>query len=403
MNLKTSNGLLNIDSSELPSICGVPIKHLALAFLVLQNSGLALIMRCSMLTPGPRYLTSTAVVLSECLKLSVSILMYLRENSTTSRSDNQQLPSILESTDSNPSLRSLSPRRIASDIFGINSGYVKMLIPAALYTLQNNLQFIAASNLDAASFQVAYQGKILTTAFFAVALLRQKLSSRKWFALLILTLGVALAQLPSSTNSAAAAEEGSRIIGFMAVGSACLISGLAGVYFEKLLKNDSTTTSVWTRNIQLASSSVLIAGMGALIWDGAAIWRDGFFQAYNNLVLLTIAVQALGGLIIAMVMKYADNILKGFATSAAIIVSVVASVILFDFVVTKLFMCGAGLVVVATYLYGLPDASVRHMEAVLLSDGEQKDMFDEEKVDPSREKSNQIRSRSGSGNRNGTA
>lgn len=71
--------------------------------------------------------------------------------------------------------------------------------------------------------------------------------------------------------------------------------------------------------------------MGALIWDGAAIWRDGFFQDYNNLVLLTIAVQALGGLIIAMVMKYADSILKRFATSAAIVVSVVASVILFYF------------------------------------------------------------------------
>ncbi len=67
--------------------------------------------------------------------------------------------------------------------------------------------------------------------------------------------------------------------------------------------------------------------MGALIWDGAAIWRDGFFQGYNNQVFLTIAMQAVGRLIIAMVMKYTDNILKGFATSAAIVVSVMASVI----------------------------------------------------------------------------
>lgn len=44
--------------------------------------------------------------------------------------------------------------------------------------------------------------------------------------------------------------------------------------------------------------------------------------------------------------------------------------------------------------------SVRHMEAVLLSDGEHKDMFNEEEVDLSWEKSNHIRS--GSGNGNGT-
>ena len=33
--------------------------------------------------------------------------------------------------------------------------------------------------------------------------------------------------------------------------------------------------------------------------------------------------QAFGGLLIAVVMKYADNIVKGFATSIAIIVSTV--------------------------------------------------------------------------------
>ncbi len=33
---------------------------------------------------------------------------------------------------------------------------LKMLIPAGLYALQNNLLFLALSNLDAATFQVRY-------------------------------------------------------------------------------------------------------------------------------------------------------------------------------------------------------------------------------------------------------
>ncbi len=36
-------------------------------------------------------------------------------------------------------------------------------------------------------------------------------------------------------------------------------------------------------------------------------------------------VQAVGGLIVALVMKYADNILKGFATSLSIVLSSVVS------------------------------------------------------------------------------
>ena len=53
----------------------------------------------------------------------------------------------------------------------------------------------------------------------------------------------------------------------------------------------------------------------------------------------------------AVVVKYADNILKGFATSAAIIISCIASMYLFDFVLSVEFTFGAALVILATYMY----------------------------------------------------
>lgn len=43
-----------------------------------------------------------------------------------------------------------------------------------------------------------------------------------------------------------------------------------------------------------------------------------------------VCVQALGGLIVAMVIKYADNILKGFATSLSIIISALISYLVLD-------------------------------------------------------------------------
>ncbi len=77
---------------------------------------------------------------------------------------------------------------------------LKLLIPAGLYTLQNNLLFVALSNLDAATYQVTYQLKILTTALFSVLMLGKKLDSLKWVSLVILMFGVSLVQVKQNNH-----------------------------------------------------------------------------------------------------------------------------------------------------------------------------------------------------------
>lgn len=55
---------------------------------------------------------------------------------------------------------------------------------------------------------------------------------------------------------------------------------------------------------------------------------------------------------------YADNILKGFAAAVSIVVSCIVSVYLFQFSLSLPFVSGAGLVMLATYLYGIGQKSV---------------------------------------------
>ena len=58
---------------------------------------------------------------------------------------------------------------------------VQVMVPSAVYLVQNNLLYVAASNLDVATYQITYQLKILTTALFAVTMLGKKLLPTQWF------------------------------------------------------------------------------------------------------------------------------------------------------------------------------------------------------------------------------
>jgi UDP-sugar transporter A1/2/3 len=247
---------------------------------------------------------------------------------------------------------------------------------AGLYTLQKNLLYLAISNLDAAVFQVTYQTKILTTAIFSVLLLRRKLSRHKVVALFVLTLGVSLVQLDKvEENSSKSYQEQSRWVGVLAVLGACCTSGFGGVYFELVLKPRPSSEpppggrvggrihppppreppSVWAKNVQLSAFALLIALVASFVKDHDAILAGGFFQGYSPLVVLVVMLEAGGGLVVAVVIKYADNILKSFATAVSIVTSTIVSALVFGFTISKLFVCGCLFVFAAIVLYSRDD------------------------------------------------
>jgi len=141
-------------------------------------------------------------------------------------------------------------------------------------------------------------------------------------------------------------------VGLTAVLSACVTSGLAGVYLEKLLKQ--TDASIWLRNIQLAVFGAIVGLIGAFAQDGGKIAEGGFLQGYSGLVWAVIFLQAVGGLVVAAVLKYADNLLKCFGNALSIVIScLMSAAFLQEFVPDGLFVIGTMLVLAATSLYSL--------------------------------------------------
>lgn len=216
--------------------------------------------------------------------------------------------------------------------------------------MQNNLLYVAASNLDVATYQITYQLKILTTAIFAVLILKKQLIRTQWLSLILLIAGVAMVQLSDAKESNVNTENQSRVQGFMAAISACVLSGLAGIYFEKILKGSDV--SVWMRNVQLSLLSVPFGIAMIYYKHSTEISENGFFFGYDLFVWYLVVLNATGGLLVAVVIKYADNILKGFACSLAIIITCIVSVFVFGFQLSLQFVTGAAFVIGSIFLYG---------------------------------------------------
>lgn len=220
-------------SSNEESAQAVCIKYSALFLLVAQMVGLVLLMRYSRTVPRkendpPLYLASTAVFVMEVMKLVICLGV------------------VAYQTGLSGFVAELNHHILASPM-----EMIKLSVPSVLYTVQNNLLYLALTNLDAATYQVCYQLKILTTALFSALLLQRQFSATKWASLVVLTIGVAIVQLSGSgdQHSSSATHEDqqhrsdleranlaashTRWIGLMAVICAACTSGFSGVYFGR--------------------------------------------------------------------------------------------------------------------------------------------------------------------------
>jgi UDP-sugar transporter A1/2/3 len=145
-------------------------KWIALVALILQNSGLAILMRYTMIfvpIGQEHYLSSTAVLTAEVMKLLISLILCFI-------------------IDSNMSYRSFITT-LHTEFIGNRGDWIKLMVPSILYTLQNSLQYFSMSRLSAPIFQVLYQLKIVTTAIFSVTLLSRRITGLQWLSVVMLT------------------------------------------------------------------------------------------------------------------------------------------------------------------------------------------------------------------------
>ncbi|KAH9815015.1 nucleotide-sugar transporter-domain-containing protein [Melampsora americana] len=258
--------------------------------------------------------------------------------------------------------------------------------------VQNNLLYVALSNLDTPTFLVTSQLKILSTALFSVLIFKKSLTNLQWTSLVLLTLGVSLVQLqPRSSTKSSHRElnDGQDWLkGLIAIICSCLSSGLAGCYFEKLVKDresrpitgkeetnvtntdtptaspekdqprflqisKSLSNSLWAKNIQLSFCTIPFAFLAIYLDPHAYIEvkTRGFFCGYSALVWSVIVYHALGGILVSIIVKQSSTVTKSFANSLSIVLSALLSSGFSGAIPSGHYLLGTALVIISTRMY----------------------------------------------------
>lgn len=292
------------------------------------------------------YAPITTTFLAEAIKLLISIGFYSR------------LPA---------DKRSHNALR-ARDVF-------QFAVPAFVYFINNNLIFIILMYVNSTTYQILSALKTVATGILFRVILKRMLAPVQKTAILLLACGAAVSQFPICTTptypslaglelivheanqtdanismvlatatdalaqiqervaddaAPASGEFGGVWIGVAVALFACFNSAFAGVYSELLLKKDGSLHSIHLQNMMLYGWGIGFNAIALYVKDGEWMVNNGIFAGYSPTVWLLVTNNALNGLAISAILKFADNIVRVFAHTAAMMLTMVLELVFMD-------------------------------------------------------------------------
>ncbi len=211
-------------------------------------------------------------------------------------------------------------------------------LPAALYALQNLAALQAYQNLDSLTFNVLNQTKTLSAALCCYLVMGRKQSPVQVFSLLLLLFSalvmerlIPLDSILSAGVSMEVPEWGSKhwSHGVAPIMLASFISGLSGALSQKNLQSQGGGRNPYLFSMELCAASVLILSASLCFSpDGKRIINEGFWNGWTASTWIPILTNAIGGIIVGLVTKYAGSVRKGFALIFGIFLSGVVQALL---------------------------------------------------------------------------
>lgn len=226
-------------------------------------------------------------------------------------------------------------------------------IPSIIYVMHNNVQFYTMAYVDAATYQILGNLKIVTTGILFRFALGRMMTRTQWIALLLLTVGATVSQISGCGDETLSAP----VVGYMlGILSACL-SATAGVYTEFLLKKNND--NLYWQNVQLYAFGVVFNAL-RLTWDdffGENSGGNWFLDCTNGFTAITWLIVinfSFSGLFVSWLQKFADTIVKVYATSSAMLLTALLSVSFFGLEPSLQLFLGITIACCSLVLYFMP-------------------------------------------------
>tara|TARA_B110001452_G_scaffold267364_1_gene276991 strand:+ start:2280 stop:3347 length:1068 start_codon:yes stop_codon:yes gene_type:complete len=218
---------------------------------------------------------------------------------------------------------------------------VQFSVPAMVYFVNNNMIFLIMQRINSTQFQVVSCMKTVFTAVLFRLIMKRELTTAKWAAIVTLACGAASSELQhvqgrsdtrcsygdSGSGEGVSLETSAAFVGVMGTLLSSLLSSFAGIYNEVLLKKDSQLHSIHVQNALLYTWGVLFNTIGLAALDSTLIIRCAFFSGFNMWTWVLLMNNALSGLAISAVLKYADNIVRVFAHTGAMVLTACVEVV----------------------------------------------------------------------------
>ncbi|ETN41475.1 uncharacterized protein HMPREF1541_03411 [Cyphellophora europaea CBS 101466] len=215
---------------------------------------------------------------------------------------------------------------------------------ALLYATINNTVFVLFELADPGTISLIKSGITLITALVLMLTLGTKIAKLQWIAIALQVCGLIVTQYHPGTGSVYP------IYTYAILGFQTFCSAVAGVYNQHLLK--SQDSSMHAQNMALYTFGMCINTVVHFIISTIKSDEPGFFHGFNQIgPILVIVSSVLNGLVITAVYKYADALIKCFATAFSTAILLYISPIAFGADFSFLIFPGTATVFTATWLY----------------------------------------------------
>ncbi|ESP02803.1 hypothetical protein LOTGIDRAFT_110799 [Lottia gigantea] len=305
-----------------------------IAYIMLfVNQGL-LVTASKSVTNRYNYNPTIVILVTECLKLISSVILYLKDNDIAT---------------------------FGRDIVKHKQAILLYFVPAGLYCLYNNLSYVNLQAYDPTTYFLLLQFRVVLTGVVFQILFSKKLSQLQWCSLILLTFGCILKEVHQSEIKSVSVTPhpnessfGMFNIHFVLILVQVFASVIAGVYNEYLLKGCEAHFMMQNFFMYLdsiISNSVVLLYHGDLRLSFVFLW-DQMKPIFLNPVVIAIVLNTTCiGICVSFFLKSLNSILKNFASAMELIFTAILSWILFGYPIDLYTFASIFVVTCAIVLY----------------------------------------------------